>query len=210
MVKNLIQICLVVTIQFIACYLAKWNMPETGFILVFVMLWQGLFILLFHLINKKHKYLAEFKFSKFFWYIFMPLCSLISPLLSLMVFIAGTLNDLRSISGCISIKEWIKAQVVYEKNQGEMYREIYENSFDRMNSNVEMSVVNIYSATDTCTNLCENNICYSNDCFSYINNEQSSHEHHHIDINPTTGLPMIDGIGSVDVSGNVYGSGRYE
>ncbi|EIK0627869.1 hypothetical protein LJT19_004424 [Salmonella enterica] len=82
--KNLIQIGSVVILQYIACYLAGWDMPETGFILTFVLLWQALFI----------------------WYIIMPVCSLISPLLSLMIFIFGTLCDLRRVSKCITIKEW--------------------------------------------------------------------------------------------------------
>ncbi len=36
----------------------------------------------------------------------MPVSSLFSPLLSLMVFIIGTLYELRQVSDCISIKEW--------------------------------------------------------------------------------------------------------
>ncbi len=38
--------------------------------------------------------------------ILMPVSSLFSPLLSLMVFIIGTLYELRQVSDCISIKEW--------------------------------------------------------------------------------------------------------
>ncbi|EGL4350247.1 entry exclusion protein [Salmonella enterica] len=112
--KNLIQTGLVVMLQFIACYLAGWDMPEIGFILVFVLLWQGLFIWLFHKISKKHNTPGEHKFSKVIWYIIMPVCSFISPLLSLMIFISGTLCDLRRVSECITIKEWMKSQVVDE------------------------------------------------------------------------------------------------
>ncbi|EBR5103155.1 surface exclusion protein [Salmonella enterica] len=112
--KNLIQIGLVVMLQYIACYLAGWNMPETGFILAFVLLWQALFIWLFHQISKKHNTQGEYKFSKVIWYIIMPVCSLISPLLSLMIFIFGTLCDLRRVSKCITIKEWMKSQIVDE------------------------------------------------------------------------------------------------
>ncbi|EBI1834457.1 surface exclusion protein [Salmonella enterica] len=114
--KNLIQIGLVVMLQYIACYLAGWNMPETGFILAFVLLWQGLFIWLFHQISKKHNTPGEYKFSKAIWYIIMPVCSLISPLLSLMIFIFGTLCDLRRVSQCITIKEWMKSQVIEESD----------------------------------------------------------------------------------------------
>ncbi|HHH2624506.1 TPA: entry exclusion protein, partial [Escherichia coli] len=56
----------------------------------------------------------EFKFSKGVWYITMPVSSLLSPLLSLMVFIIGTLYELRRVSGCISIKKWGQNQL---KNQ---------------------------------------------------------------------------------------------
>ncbi|HGA7377808.1 TPA: entry exclusion protein, partial [Salmonella enterica subsp. enterica serovar Birkenhead] len=45
--KNLAQIVLVTVVQFIACYLDEWGIAETGIILLFVLLWQGLFIWLF-------------------------------------------------------------------------------------------------------------------------------------------------------------------
>lgn len=109
--KNLAQIVLVTVVQFIACYLAEWGVAETGIILLFVLLWQGLFIWLFIQIRKKNNISDEFKFSKGIWYVIMPVCSLLSPLLSLMIFIGGTLYELRRVSGCISIKEWVKCQL---------------------------------------------------------------------------------------------------
>lgn len=206
--KNLIQTGLVIMLQFIACYLAEWDMPETGFILAFVLLWQGLFIWLFHQISKKHNIPGEYKFSKVIWYIIMPVCSLISPLLSLAVFMFGTLCDLRKVSGCSSIKGWLKAQIVY----GECQRGISVNEFncDRVNMGVVMPMIDNHSVECTYITSFDDTRCYSNEPLSYINNDQSSYENTHIDINPTTGLPMIDGIGSVDVSGNIYGSGRYD
>ncbi|SPX22338.1 conjugal transfer protein TraS [Escherichia coli] len=64
--------------------------------------------------TKKRSVSDEFKFSKGVWYITMPVSSLLSPLLSLMVFIIGTLYELRRVSGCISIKKWGQNQL---KNQ---------------------------------------------------------------------------------------------
>lgn len=58
--------------------------------------------------TKKRNVSDEFKFSKGVWYITMPVSSLLSPLLSLMVFIIGTLYELRRVSGCISIKNGVK------------------------------------------------------------------------------------------------------
>ncbi|EGS0005845.1 entry exclusion protein [Salmonella enterica subsp. enterica serovar Typhimurium] len=118
--KNLAQIVLVTVVQFIACYLAEWGVAETGIILLFVLLWQGLFIWLFILIRKKNNISDEFKFSKGIWYVIMPVCSLLSPLLSLMIFIGGTLYELRRVSGCISIKEWVKCQLddQYDEDRG--------------------------------------------------------------------------------------------
>ncbi|EAR4321710.1 entry exclusion protein, partial [Salmonella enterica] len=54
------------------------------------------------------------------WYVIMPVCSLLSPLLSLMIFIGGTLYELRRVSGCISIKEWVKCQLddQYDEDRG--------------------------------------------------------------------------------------------
>lgn len=118
--KNLAQIVLVTVVQFIACYLAEWGVAETGIILLFVLLWQGLFIWLFIQIRKKNNISDEFKFSKGIWYVIMPVCSLLSPLLSLMIFIGGTLYELRRVSGCISIKEWVKCQPddQYDEDRG--------------------------------------------------------------------------------------------
>ncbi|EKH7179062.1 entry exclusion protein, partial [Salmonella enterica subsp. enterica serovar Typhimurium] len=117
---NLAQIVLVIVVQFIACYLAEWGVAETGIILLFVLLWQGLFIWLFIQIRKKNNISDEFKFSKGIWYVIMPVCSLLSPLLSLMIFIGGTLYELRRVSGCISIKEWVKCQLddQYDEDRG--------------------------------------------------------------------------------------------
>ncbi|HDN3703732.1 TPA: entry exclusion protein [Salmonella enterica subsp. enterica serovar Typhimurium] len=118
--KNLAQIVLVTVVQFIACYLAEWGVAETGIILLFVLLWQGLFIWLFIQIRKKNNISDEFKFSKGIWYVIMPVWSLLSPLLSLMIFIGGTLYELRRVSGCISIKEWVKCQLddQYDEDRG--------------------------------------------------------------------------------------------
>ena len=93
--RCLTHITLVTVIQFIACYLAGWGNAETIFMLFFIVLWQGLFIWLFSQIRKKRNVSDEFKFSKGVWYITMPVSSLLSPLLSLMVFIIGTLYELR-------------------------------------------------------------------------------------------------------------------
>ncbi|MCV5512936.1 entry exclusion protein, partial [Escherichia coli] len=69
------------------------------------------FIWLFSQIRKKRNVSDEFKFSKGVWYITMPVSSLLSPLLCLMVFIIGTLYELRQVSGCISIKKWGQNQL---------------------------------------------------------------------------------------------------
>lgn len=107
--RCLTHITLVTVIQFIACYLAGWGNAETIFMLFFIVLWQGLFIWLFSQIRKKRNVSDEFKFSKGVWYITIPVSSLLSPLLSLMVFIIGTLYELRRVSGCVSVREWMQS-----------------------------------------------------------------------------------------------------
>ncbi len=115
--RCLTHIALVTVIQFIACYLAGWGNAETIFMLFFIVLWQGLFIWLFSQIRKKRNVSDEFKFSKGVWYITMPVSSLLSPLLSLMVFIIGTLYELRRVSGCVSVREWMQSQVNEQTNE---------------------------------------------------------------------------------------------
>lgn len=115
--RCLAHIALVTVIQFIACYLAGWGNAETVFMLFFIVLWQGLFIWLFSQIRKKRNVSDEFKFSKGVWYITMPVSSLLSPLLSLMVFIIGTLYELRRVSCCVSVREWMQSQVNEKTNE---------------------------------------------------------------------------------------------
>ena len=90
---------------------------RNNFYAVLIVLWQGLFIWLFSQIRKKRHVSDEFKFSKGVWYILMPVSSLLSPLLSLMVFIIGTLYELRRVSGCVSVREWMQSQVNEQTNE---------------------------------------------------------------------------------------------
>lgn len=129
--KNLAHIALITVIQFIACYMADWANAETVFILCFIVLWQGLFIWLFSQIRKKRHVSDEFKFSKGVWYILMLLSSLLSPLLSLMIFIIGTLYELRRVSGCVSVREWMQSQI-NEKNNEDLYLDFDNKDFDDM------------------------------------------------------------------------------
>ncbi|ELD3368711.1 surface exclusion protein, partial [Escherichia coli] len=130
--KNLAHIALITVIQLIACYLADWGGAETVFILCFIVLWQGLFIWLFSQIRKKRHVSDEFKFSKGVWYILMPVSSLFSPLLSLMVFIIGLLYELRRVCGCVSVREWMRSQV-NEKTNEDLHLDFDNMDFHRTN-----------------------------------------------------------------------------
>ncbi|MFS6817294.1 surface exclusion protein [Citrobacter meridianamericanus] len=109
--KSLIQLCWVIGLQFIACRLAEWPLPETLFMLSVVFLWSGLFLWIFSKIKTTSKN-KNTESNKVFWYALMPLASLFSPLVTLSVFIIGTINEIRKFSGCISIRSWFKSQVV--------------------------------------------------------------------------------------------------
>ncbi|HIH9188402.1 TPA: surface exclusion protein, partial [Escherichia coli] len=105
---------------------------ETVFILCFIVLWQGLFIWLFSQIRKKRHVSNEFKFSKGIWYILMPASSLLSPLLSLMIFTIGTLYELRRVCGCVSVREWMQSQV-NEKTNEDLHLDFDNMDFHRIN-----------------------------------------------------------------------------
>ncbi|EJD4436213.1 surface exclusion protein [Escherichia coli] len=130
--KNLAYVALITVIQLIACNLADWGGAETVFILCFIVLWQGLFIWLFSQIRKKRHVSDEFKFSKGVWYILMPVSSLFSPLLSLMVFIIGSLYELRRVCGCVSVREWMQSQV-NEKTNEDLHLDFDNMDFHRTN-----------------------------------------------------------------------------
>lgn len=102
--RCLTHIALVTVIQFIACYLAGWGMPKQ-FLCCSSQYYGRDCLYGCSLKYEKRNVSDEFKFSKGVWYITMPVSSLLSPLLSLMVFIIGTLYELRRVSGCISIKK---------------------------------------------------------------------------------------------------------
>nr|BCT74109.1 hypothetical protein [Escherichia coli] len=82
--RCLAHIALVTVIQFIACYLADWGMPKQ-FYAVLHSAMAGTVYLVVLSNTKKRDVSDEFKFSKGVWYITMPVSSLLSPLLSLMV-----------------------------------------------------------------------------------------------------------------------------
>ncbi|ECV2306886.1 entry exclusion protein [Salmonella enterica] len=109
--KSLIQLCWVIGLQFIACRLAEWPLPETLFMLSVVLLWSGLFLWIFNKIKTTSKNKST-EHNKVFWYLLMPLASLFSPLVTLSVFIIGTINEIRKFSGCRSMRSWFKSQVV--------------------------------------------------------------------------------------------------
>lgn len=109
--KSLIQLCWGMGFQFIACRLAEWPLPETLFMLSVVFVWSSLFLWIFH----KIKIISSndsVKISKMLWYVLIPLTSLLSPLFMLCVFILGTIFEIRKISGCISVSDWIKSEVI--------------------------------------------------------------------------------------------------
>ncbi len=115
--KNLAHIALVTVIQFIACYLADWSAGNSFYPVLYCTMAGIVYMVIFSQIRKKRHVSDEFKFSKGVWYILMPVSSLLSPLLSLMVFIIGTLYELRRISGCVSVREWMQSQVNEQTNE---------------------------------------------------------------------------------------------
>ncbi|HBB9783937.1 TPA: hypothetical protein JLR01_004216 [Escherichia coli] len=119
--KILAQIILVTMIQFLSCYLAEWGGSEIVAILLFVLVWQILFIYLFYQIEKKRQEPIMYKFNKVAWYMLMLTSSLMSPLFTLMIFIGGWVIELKRISGCISIREWCKKQQANDSVSSELF-----------------------------------------------------------------------------------------
>ncbi|EKA6272950.1 surface exclusion protein [Salmonella enterica] len=130
--KSLIQLCWVMGLQFIACRLAEWPLPETLFMLSVVFIWSGLSLWIFSKIKTttKNKNTAS---NKVFWYALMPLASLFSPLVTLSVFIIGTINEIRKFSGCISIRSWFKSQVVKSSSNSKDDIEFQHVEFEQTN-----------------------------------------------------------------------------
>ncbi|EKB5322654.1 hypothetical protein OOL41_004670 [Salmonella enterica] len=111
--KNLILLFWVMGLQYIACRLSEWSVPETLFTLAIVFFWQTLFLCIFHKIRINHK-LGEYHYNIAIWYVLMPIVSLFAPLITLIFMICGTLVELRKISGCISLSNWMKSQIVID------------------------------------------------------------------------------------------------
>lgn len=100
--------------QYIACYLADWPVPETVFTLIFVLLWQGIFISVFIRTGKKQTRDKRYKGGGIIWVLLLPCVSLISPLVTSVALICLTIYELRKISGSTGVKEWLKSQTVSE------------------------------------------------------------------------------------------------
>ncbi|EBZ4937821.1 surface exclusion protein [Salmonella enterica subsp. enterica serovar Java] len=107
--KSLIRLCWGMGLQFIACRLAEWPLPETLFMLSVVFLWNGLFLWIFSKIKTKSK---SARYDKVLWYVLMPLASLLSPLVTLSVIIIGTISEVRKVCGYRSVRNWIKSEVI--------------------------------------------------------------------------------------------------
>lgn len=100
----------VLLMQYIACRLADWPVPETVFSLIFILLWQGIFISVFCRIEKKYPLDKRYKGGGILWVLLLPSVALISPLVSIMALICLTIYELRKISGSTGVRAWLKSQ----------------------------------------------------------------------------------------------------
>lgn len=132
--KNVFQICLVMVIQFVACYLSDWPLPEMLFSIFFVFIWQGLFLYLSSRIQEGND-LPGYEYNKIVWYAIIPVATLFPPLLTLLAIIVGSLYELRRVSGCKSYKDWIKSQIILNSSEvdNEVEQEFKSVEFDRYN-----------------------------------------------------------------------------
>ena len=132
--KNVFQMCLVMVIQFVACYLSEWPLPEILFFVFFVFIWQGLFLYLSSKIQEKNN-LPGYECNKIVWYAFIPIATLFPPLLTLLALVVGSLYELRRVSGCKSYKNWIESQIVLNSSEddNEVELEFKSVEFDRYN-----------------------------------------------------------------------------
>jgi len=132
--KNVFQMCLVMVIQFVACYLSGWPLPDILFFIFFVFLWQGLFLYLFSRIQDRNG-LSGYECNKIVWYAIIPIATLFPPLLTLLAIVVGSLYELRRVSGCKIYKDWIKSQIVLNSSGDDKEVELEFNSveFDRYN-----------------------------------------------------------------------------
>ena len=67
--------------------------------------------------TKKRNVSDEFKFSKGVWYITDTSIFLTLSIIKPDGFIIGTLYELRRVSGCVSVREWMQSQVNEQTNE---------------------------------------------------------------------------------------------
>lgn len=109
----------VLLMQYITCHLAEWPVPETVFSLIFILLWQGIFISVFSRIEKKQSRDKRYIGGGITWILLLPCISLISPLMTIVTLICLTIYELRKISGSTGVKEWLKSQIVSQSTESD-------------------------------------------------------------------------------------------
>ncbi|EAA1523584.1 entry exclusion protein [Salmonella enterica] len=133
--RSVFQICLVTVVMLIACVIAGWELPETVFMASFVFIWQILFILLMMKIRTRRHVTKGAGYANFFWLLIFPLFAIFSPLLVMMVFVAGTIWDLCKSQGKISLSGWVER--VKDEEPSSINQDSVSPSFERINYNSE-------------------------------------------------------------------------
>lgn len=133
--RSFFQICLVTSVQTVACVIAGWGMVEALFIGSFVLIWQTLFILLMLKIRARKKTDESIKYPSLFWMLIFPASAVFSPMIAIAVFIGGTLWDLIRVSGESKLSGCIGG--VKDENTTPICRDSESPSFDRINYNSE-------------------------------------------------------------------------
>lgn len=133
--RSFFQICLVTSVQTVACVIAGWGMAEALFIGSFVLIWQTLFILLMLKIRARKKTDESIKYPRLFWMLIFPASAVFSPMIAIAVFIGGTLWDLIRVSGESKLSGCIGE--VKDENTTSICRDPESPSFDRINYNSE-------------------------------------------------------------------------
>lgn len=111
--RSFFQICLVTSVQTVACIIAGWGLAEALFIGSFVLIWQVLFIFIMMKVRMKRDDRITTEYSKLIWFLGFPVAAIISPILAIIVFLLGTIVDLNKVSGGRSLKYWINDQAVH-------------------------------------------------------------------------------------------------
>lgn len=191
--KELMGVMWVLFVQFITCWFAGWKSPAILFTLGMTLIWQLLFIGVNNRVQQRHGGVAYDVSGLTYMLLAFP--AICSPLLSMFIFSGLAVFRVCKTGGVTVGERALKEQFIFDSKNTNRFASGCE-EFEVIKPTTGLPV-NVLVNTGVNLDINSPNISHESDV-QYHESEYKCPE-----INPATGLSMIDG--AIDMGGNLYG-----